>query len=65
MFWCGDLNYRIELPTSLAKDHITNQRWDRISRQDQLLRQKKLNKVMCGLTYSDAESLTNKISRSG
>jgi hypothetical protein len=45
VFWCGDLNYRIELPTSLAKDHITNRRWDRMSKHDQLHRQKKLHKV--------------------
>ena len=46
VFWCGDLNYRIDLPTSLAKDHIANKRWDKIYKHDQLFRQKKLNKVM-------------------
>ena len=45
VFWCGDLNYRIDLPTSLAKDHIANQRWERMYKHDQLSRQKKLNKV--------------------
>ena len=45
VFWCGDLNYRIELPTTLAKDHISHSRWDRLQKQDQLLKQKKLQKV--------------------
>ena len=45
VFWCGDFNYRIDLPTSLAKDHIANRRWDKIYKHDQLSKQKKLNKV--------------------
>ena len=45
MFWCGDLNYRIDLPSSISKDHIAHQRWDKLCKQDQLIKQKKLNKV--------------------
>ena len=45
MFWCGDLNYRIDLPSSVSKDHIAHQKWDKLCKQDQLIKQKKLNKV--------------------
>ena len=45
MFWCGDLNYRIDLPSSISKDHIAHQKWDKLCKQDQLIKQKKLNKV--------------------
>lgn len=45
IFWCGDLNYRIDLPTTIAKDHIANGRWDKLYKHDQLFRQKKLRKV--------------------
>ena len=52
VFWCGDLNYRIELPTQIAKDHITNARWSNLMKHDQLKKQKKLRKVFLK-TYSD------------
>ena len=45
VFWCGDLNYRIDLPSSTSKDHIAHQKWDKLCKQDQLIKQKKLNKV--------------------
>ena len=45
VFWCGDLNYRIDLPSSVSKDHIAHQKWDKLCKQDQLIKQKKLNKV--------------------
>ena len=45
MFWCGDFNYRIELPLNLAKDSITQQNWDKLIRHDQLIKQNKLGKV--------------------
>lgn len=48
VFWCGDLNYRIDLPTSMAKDHIANRRWTKIHKHDQLSRQKRLNKIFQG-----------------
>ena len=39
------MNYRIDLPSSISKDHIAHQRWDKLCKQDQLIKQKKLNKV--------------------
>lgn len=48
VFWCGDFNYRIELPLNLAKDSITQQNWDKLIRHDQLIKQNKLGKVFQG-----------------
>lgn len=48
IFWCGDLNYRVDLPTSLAKDHIAHRHWDRLHKFDQLIKQKKLKRVFRG-----------------
>ena len=45
MFWCGDLNYRIDLPGSLAKDAINKTEWNKLHRHEQLIKQKKLGKV--------------------
>ena len=45
VFWCGDLNYRIALPTEVAKDHITGRRWGKLMLQDQLTKQRKTKKV--------------------
>ena len=45
VFWCGDLNYRIDLPTHVAKEYITARRWDKLVRDDQLTVQKKQKKV--------------------
>ena len=46
MFWCGDLNYRIDLATNVAKDHIVNRRWDKLVAQDQLTKQRKIKQVL-------------------
>lgn len=45
IFWCGDLNYRIDLPTPVAKDYIINKRYDKLMKHDQLKKQKRLRKV--------------------
>ena len=58
VFWCGDLNYRVDLPTLVAKDHIANGRWGELALQDQLTKQRKMKKVWpprvrgCGLRLS-------------
>ena len=46
VFWCGDLNYRIDLPNSLAKDSISKKEWNKLHRHEQLIKQKKLGKVL-------------------
>ena len=45
VFWCGDLNYRIDLPTHVAKDYISSRQWSKLAKHDQLYKQKKLRKV--------------------
>ncbi len=45
VFWCGDLNYRVDLPTAAAKDYISHARWDKLNKQDQLVKQKRAKKV--------------------
>ena len=45
VFWCGDLNYRIDLPTHVAKEYIATQQWDKLVKEDQLTVQKKQRKV--------------------
>ena len=45
VFWCGDLNYRVDLPKETAKEYITSRRFDRLAPYDQLTKQKKLRKV--------------------
>ena len=44
-FWCGDLNYRVDLPTHTAKDYISQARWDKLTKQDQLNKQRRAKKV--------------------
>ncbi|XP_063812516.1 synaptojanin-1 isoform X3 [Pseudophryne corroboree] len=40
VFWCGDFNYRIDLPNEEVKELIRNQNWDSLVVGDQLVNQK-------------------------
>uniref|UniRef100_A0A3Q3WVC7 Synaptojanin-1 n=1 Tax=Mola mola TaxID=94237 RepID=A0A3Q3WVC7_MOLML len=40
VFWCGDFNYRINLPNEEVKEHIKQHNWDPLIAGDQLLEQK-------------------------
>ncbi|XP_078088949.1 synaptojanin-1 isoform X5 [Mustelus asterias] len=40
IFWCGDFNYRIDLPNEEVKDLIRQQNWDTLLSGDQLINQK-------------------------
>uniref|UniRef100_A0A8D3EBB3 phosphoinositide 5-phosphatase n=1 Tax=Scophthalmus maximus TaxID=52904 RepID=A0A8D3EBB3_SCOMX len=40
VFWCGDFNYRINLPNEEVKELIKQQSWDALTAGDQLLDQK-------------------------
>uniref|UniRef100_A0A3P9P958 Synaptojanin-1 n=1 Tax=Poecilia reticulata TaxID=8081 RepID=A0A3P9P958_POERE len=40
VFWCGDFNYRINLPNEEVKELIKQQNWDALTAGDQLLEQK-------------------------
>lgn len=45
VFWCGDLNYRIDLPIDKVKEAITAQNWPLLQKHDQLLKSKYDGKV--------------------
>ncbi|XP_075053270.1 synaptojanin-1 isoform X3 [Mixophyes fleayi] len=40
VFWCGDFNYRIDLPNEEVKELIRSQNWDSLVVGDQLVNQK-------------------------
>ena len=46
VFWCGDLNYRIDLPIDKVKEAITAQNWPLLQKHDQLLKAKYSGKVL-------------------
>ena len=45
MFWCGDFNYRIDLPNEEVKELIRQQNWDSLIAGDQLINQKNAGQV--------------------
>uniref|UniRef100_A0A8D3CWP7 phosphoinositide 5-phosphatase n=1 Tax=Scophthalmus maximus TaxID=52904 RepID=A0A8D3CWP7_SCOMX len=48
VFWCGDFNYRINLPNEEVKELIKQQSWDALTAGDQLLDQKNAGLVFRG-----------------
>lgn len=45
IFWCGDFNYRIDIPNEEVKDLIRQQNWDPLIAGDQLINQKNSGQV--------------------
>ena len=45
VFWCGDLNYRIDLTIDKVKEAIATQNWPLLQKHDQLLKSKYAGKV--------------------
>lgn len=45
VFWCGDFNYRIDLPNEEVKELIRQQNWDSLISGDQLINQKNAGQV--------------------
>ncbi|XP_053561148.1 synaptojanin-1 [Bombina bombina] len=45
VFWCGDFNYRIDLPNEEVKEMIRNHNWDSLILGDQLINQKNNGQV--------------------
>lgn len=45
VFWCGDFNYRIDLPNEEVKELIRQQNWDSLIAGDQLINQKNAGQV--------------------
>ncbi|KAM3934624.1 synaptojanin-1 [Leptodactylus fuscus] len=50
VFWCGDFNYRIDLPNEEVKELIRNQNWDSLIVGDQLINQKNSGQVFRGFS---------------
>ena len=48
MFWCGDFNYRIDLPNAQTKELVKDKAWSELMSNDQLLIQKAEGKVCQG-----------------
>lgn len=48
VFWCGDFNYRIDLPNEEVKELIRQQNWDALIAGDQLISQKNAGQVRPG-----------------
>ncbi|XP_061659106.1 synaptojanin-1 [Syngnathoides biaculeatus] len=48
VFWCGDFNYRINLPNEEVKELIRQQNWDALTAGDQLFDQKNAGTVFRG-----------------
>uniref|UniRef100_A0A9J7X638 Synaptojanin-1 n=1 Tax=Cyprinus carpio carpio TaxID=630221 RepID=A0A9J7X638_CYPCA len=48
VFWCGDFNYRINIPNEETKELIRQQNWDALIAGDQLLEQKNAGQIFRG-----------------
>nr|XP_014342484.1 PREDICTED: synaptojanin-1 [Latimeria chalumnae] len=48
VFWCGDFNYRIDLPNEEVKELIRQQNWDALNAGDQLINQKNAGQIFKG-----------------
>ncbi|XP_006862597.1 PREDICTED: synaptojanin-1 isoform X5 [Chrysochloris asiatica] len=48
VFWCGDFNYRIDLPNEEVKELIRQQNWDSLIAGDQLINQKNTGQIFRG-----------------
>nr|XP_015197390.1 PREDICTED: synaptojanin-1 isoform X2 [Lepisosteus oculatus] len=48
VFWCGDFNYRIDLPNEDVKELIRQRNWDALTTGDQLINQKNTGQVFRG-----------------
>uniref|UniRef100_A0A8C3L1X6 Synaptojanin-1 n=1 Tax=Chrysolophus pictus TaxID=9089 RepID=A0A8C3L1X6_CHRPC len=48
IFWCGDFNYRIDIPNEEVKELIRQQNWDSLIAGDQLINQKNSGQIFRG-----------------
>lgn len=53
MFWCGDLNYRVDMPFSESLELISQNRIHDLRLKDQLLQSQKENKAFVGFEEMD------------
>lgn len=47
VFWCGDFNYRIDMPNAQTKELVKERAWSELMSNDQLVVQKAEGKVVC------------------
>ncbi|KAL3841607.1 hypothetical protein ACJMK2_019724 [Sinanodonta woodiana] len=50
VFWCGDFNYRIELPNEEVKELIKNENWSALQTFDQLSNQREAKQTFIGFS---------------
>ncbi|KAK7925941.1 hypothetical protein WMY93_008251 [Mugilogobius chulae] len=55
VFWCGDFNYRINLPNEEVKELIKQQNWDALTAGDQLVEQKNAGLVFREFTEGNLD----------
>jgi len=55
VFWCGDFNYRIDLPNNTAKQLIIEQNWNELKAYDQLIKEKAQGNVFKGFKEGEIE----------
>lgn len=53
VFWCGDFNYRIDLPNDECKQLIKEENWEELLANDQLRKQQSQKKVFQGYKEGD------------
>jgi len=51
VFWCGDFNYRIDLPNDEVKELVKAENWGALQAMDQLNIQREEDKVSCGRCF--------------
>ncbi|XP_066555917.1 synaptojanin-1 isoform X2 [Amia ocellicauda] len=55
VFWCGDFNYRIDLPNEEVKELIRQQNWEALTAGDQLVNQKSAGQIFKGFAEGDID----------
>lgn len=55
VFWCGDFNYRIDLPNDECKRLIVEEQWETLRNHDQLCLSRKEEKVFVGFEEGTVE----------
>nr|XP_006812955.1 PREDICTED: synaptojanin-1-like [Saccoglossus kowalevskii] len=53
IFWCGDFNYRIDLPNDEVKQLVADKNWNALKHYDQLIQQRKDGQVFNGFSEGD------------
>lgn len=60
VFWCGDFNYRIDLPNEDVKKLVQDENWSALRECDQLFVQKDEGKVRIWYMYKRLKAFCGK-----